>query len=249
VEAVRVGVHYAVTSLFKDYPETPHIHAYTIAKQSFERHEVDRNKLVFGQISVRSDITMEEESVCFVALYMGDHEIIVGADKYSASETWNNIFQEIKDSFLKVDEEKTVRLLDKYFKDHRYSLRYLFKDEQRQVLREIFKQSEDAIELAFRMIYEEYSPILKAVESVRLPVPNYLALVIDFIFDTDIRRAMEGEEPDFAQLERLINESKRWPVRLDKNTLSFIASRQINKFMKQWSQNIDDLGLLEKIIQ
>ncbi|MFH1621529.1 MAG: DUF3536 domain-containing protein [Candidatus Omnitrophota bacterium] len=248
IEAVRVGVHYAVTALFKDYPDTAKIHAYTIVKQAFERQQVENQKLVFGQVFVRSDITLEEDSVCFVSLYSEDHDIIAGANKKSAFQSWDNIFQEIKDKFMQSDITEVMRLVDNYFSDHQYSLQYLFKDEQRQVLREIFKQSQDKIELSFRKIYEEYSSLLQAVESAHIPMPRYLAAVLDLVFDTDIRKALEADEPDFNELNRLIKEFKRWSLQIDRNNLSFIASKQINKFMNQWAKNIDDLSLLEKII-
>ncbi|MFC1709230.1 DUF3536 domain-containing protein [Candidatus Omnitrophota bacterium] len=248
VDTLRVGVHYAVSSLFKDYLDPAQIYAYKVAKQIYERQLVGKHKLAFGQISVSSDITLEEDRICFVALHLGDHNIIGGAKKNSEFEFAKNVYQEIKDKFTKTEISEVVHLIDKYFSDHRYSLWYLFKDEQREVLKEIFKESEKEIELSFRNIYKEYFSVLQAVESSHVSVPKYLVAVLDYIFDTDIRRALEADVPDFYELNRLIGEFKRWPIQLDKHTLFFIANKQIFKFIDNWSKDIDDLSLLEKVV-
>jgi len=57
LDTPRVGAHYAITSLFIDYPKTAHIYSYTVEKDPWTSYEKDGQSVHVGQVKIRSDIT------------------------------------------------------------------------------------------------------------------------------------------------------------------------------------------------
>ncbi|MBD3246690.1 MAG: DUF3536 domain-containing protein, partial [Candidatus Omnitrophica bacterium] len=68
LDLLRVGAHYAVSSLFEDYPDTTTLYTYTITRHAYERIDLGKKKLVTGRVTVRSLITWKEDTVTFVVL-------------------------------------------------------------------------------------------------------------------------------------------------------------------------------------
>ncbi|MBD3271356.1 MAG: DUF3536 domain-containing protein, partial [Elusimicrobia bacterium] len=63
LDLLRVGVHFAVSSLFKDYGEQAEIYTYSITAKQFEKEHIGRHKVGIGSITVKSRITREEQHI------------------------------------------------------------------------------------------------------------------------------------------------------------------------------------------
>jgi hypothetical protein len=57
VDLHRVGAHYAISSIFSEYPEKVQIYSYTAEAQSYELQEAGKYKLAIGKALLRSNIT------------------------------------------------------------------------------------------------------------------------------------------------------------------------------------------------
>ena len=66
-----VGVHYAVSSLFRDYPEFISIYTHQTRRQFFEKMEVGNQKLAIGKLFLQSSITLEENTIEFCGAPLG----------------------------------------------------------------------------------------------------------------------------------------------------------------------------------
>ncbi len=61
----RVGMHYAVASIFEEDPESFPVFNYTTQNEVFVRKEAGEQRLVLGVTKVRSNVTRSEKEVCF----------------------------------------------------------------------------------------------------------------------------------------------------------------------------------------
>ncbi|MCB2231019.1 DUF3536 domain-containing protein [bacterium] len=243
----RVAVHYAVSSLFKEHEEDDHLYTYTLEGKTYDRQEVGRQKLAVGRVSVRSDITREEETISFAALHLGDHNIVGGAKAYTDEASHEAMRAEISDAFGRSAISETIRLIDKHFTDHSYSLWHLFRDEQRAILDLLLDESLREVETSITQIYERQYPVMKAIEGMRMTLPRYFSMVLEFVLNKDIRTALEREEIDVDELNELVVKARRWPVQIDKPTLNFIASRRLNDLTRMWSEYKNDTEPLETL--
>ncbi len=244
IDLLRVGAHFAVSSLFEDYPETTKIYCYTNKREDYDLAEAGRQKLAIGKVSVKSDITQEEITISFAVLSFGDHNINGGVRGFVEEQHYNTMHQEIKEAFMKSDIPEVIRLMESNFSTHNYSLWHLFRDEQRKVVNQIFETGLKEMDALFRQIYEHNYPIMLAMDEMNIPIPKYLASTVEFVLNIDIRRLLEEEEIDVEQLKKLAGEIKRWSFEVDRRMLNFIVSRKLNNLMEKFMETPEDVSIL-----
>jgi Alpha-amylase/alpha-mannosidase len=52
IDTKKVGVHYAVSSIFEDYPERTRIYCFTVTREDYHREEAGRIKIAVGRVSI-----------------------------------------------------------------------------------------------------------------------------------------------------------------------------------------------------
>jgi alpha-amylase/alpha-mannosidase (GH57 family) len=247
LELIRVGVHYAVSSLFEEYPETIKIGAYTSTSDIYDLTDSGREKLAVGKACLSSEITWEEEDICFAVLHFGDHNLIGGARKFTDDRSFSSMHEEIKKAFTKSDIPEVIRLMDKHFGTHNYSLWHLFRDEKRKVLHQVLNSTLMEMETSFRQIYENQYSVMQALRENRVPLPRVFSTTVEFILNTDFRRLMENEEFDMEHLQKLVDEFKKWGLQPDKTPLGFVTSKKIDRHMEEVSENPRDISLWKNV--
>jgi len=155
--------------------------------------------------------------------------------------------QEIKNAFGKSDIPEIIRLMDKHFETHNYSLWHLFRDEQRKILNQILDSALKEIEDSFRQIYQRHYTVMQVMREMHIPLPKAFVTTTELLISTDIRRELKNEELDFERIEKLAEEVKRWSLELDRKGLGFFASQRINSLMQRFSQTPFNVTLLETI--
>jgi alpha-amylase/alpha-mannosidase (GH57 family) len=247
LELIRVGVHYAVSALFEEYPETIKIGAYTSTSDIYDLTDSGREKLAVGKARLLSEITWEEENISFAVLHFGDHNLIGGARKFTDDHSFSSLHEEIKEAFTNSDIPEVIRLMDKHFGTHNYSLWHLFKDEKRKVLNQVLDSTLEEMETSFRQIYENQYSVMQALRENRVPLPKAFSTTVEFILNTDFRRLMEDEEFDLERLKKLVEEFKKWNLQPDRTLLSFVTSKKFDRLMEEVSKKPQDLSLWKTV--
>lgn len=249
LDIARVGGHYAISSLFEQYPETIKIYSFIAQSQMYDRIGVGKQKLAIGKAHIFSDITWEEDVVSFVVLHLGDHNIVGGVRRYEDEDTFIRMYQKIRDVFIKSDISGTIRLIEKHFIEHHCSLWHLFRDEQRKILNQILDSALKEVDASLHQINERHYPIIQALRQLHVPLPKVFAVTVELMLNTDLIHTLENEELDIDRLKRLVDEAKKWSLELDKTTLGFVAANKINSLMEKFSGSSEDSSLAGEIVE
>lgn len=247
LDLLRVCVHYAVSSLFENYPDVISIGAYTAFKQKYDLLESGRQKLATGWVRLRSNITWDEGDMTYGVLHLGDHNLICGAREYRGEISFQIMQDEINRSFHRCDIASLIDLLDKHFGTHSYSLWHLFRDEKRKVLNQVIDTTLQELEKSYRMIYKDHYPILQAMRDMRIPIPQALAMPVTFVLNADLKRMLKEEDLDLEKIKKTADELKPNSLAQDKAGLSFTASNKINAMVKELTHDPENIKLLETI--
>jgi alpha-amylase/alpha-mannosidase (GH57 family) len=247
VDLLRVGAHYAMTSLFEQYASRTNMYSYTVNTDQYDLKEAGRLRLVVGRAMVRSKDTWEQAHICFTVLHLGDHNFIGGVDYLSVDE-FTKMHTLIMNAFLESDIPSVIGVIKDYFKYHNYSLWHLFKEEQRKILNQVLGSTMEDIETSFRQIYDHHYPLMQIKNEISLPLPRMLMTVVEFVLNRDISVVLEAEDVDIKRFKQLIEEMKRWSFKRDQANFSFLASQRISILMKRLSDSPNNIHLLEKII-
>ena len=248
IDLLRVGAHYAVSSLFEEYPEKARIYCYTIESEKYHRLEAGKLKLVIGKTHISSIMTWDEALISFSVLHLGDHNVNGGVRNFISDEDFVTMQNEIKEVFDKSDVPEVIRLMDKHFGTNNYSLWHLFRDEQRKILDQILLSTLHEVEVFFSQIHENTYPIKNFLQCLNIPIPKPLLVTAEYTVNYDLKRIFENNEVSLEKLENLINEVKKWPLDIDKTAIGFVASSWINSIMTKLNQYPEDIELISKIV-
>lgn len=245
VDLLRVGAHFAISSLFEEHPKITKIYSYTVSSEVHELVKDEKRKLVVGRARIRSDITLEEDDACFAVLCPEGHDLIGQVNRCEESGPFLNMQREIKDAFSRGDVSEILRLMGRYIGGRECSLWDLFEDERRRILDQIIEASLKGPEILFRRMYERYRPTMLVLKEAKIPLPKTFTTFTEFVLNFDLCKSLERGELDSVQ--KLVEEIKRWSCEPDKSTLGYIASKKITALMEKLPQAPEDISLLKLI--
>jgi len=249
VDLLRVGAHYAVSSLFEKYPITSRIYCYTVEQIETDRQDAGKLKLAIGRSHITSGLTLTKKDIEYVAIHLGDHNIYSGVKEYTGNNLFHSLNQNISAAFEKADVGEMLRLLDQYFGSYRYSMWHLFKDDQRKIIEksQILKQPLHNAETFYRQLYENNYTTISYLRELNIPVPKPLAMAIEYTVNSDIQSIFEASEIDTTKLSNVIKEIKKWNVDLDSSAIGIKVTDWINGKMTEFREDPENIELLEKI--
>lgn len=246
LDLLRIGVHYAVSSLFEEYPTMIRIGEYTAQSQFSEVTDSSSLKLAVGKAKLRSDTTWEEDTIAYAVLFFGDQNLNGGARHFSDDSAFTVMQSEIRDAFLKGDIPQVIRMMDKHFGDHHYSLWHLLKDKKREVLNLILDSTLREAEESLRQIFEKHYSVMYALKENNIPLPKSFSAAMGFILNADLKSLMEKDELDFKNLNRIIGEFKKWDLSPDRSLLGYLTSQKLDAIMGSLRAEPMDLSRLQK---
>ncbi len=75
VDLLKVGAHYAISSVFNSYADETRVNCYTVRKKDFRTADAGKLKMVIGRASFTSEITLDTGELAFGVLHFGDHNL------------------------------------------------------------------------------------------------------------------------------------------------------------------------------
>ncbi|MBF0479066.1 MAG: DUF3536 domain-containing protein [Candidatus Omnitrophica bacterium] len=247
IDLLKVGAHYAIFSLFSNKAEKNHFYSFTAELQKSEREEHGRQTFLTGQAVIFSDITMDKKMIDFAVVHMGDHNIICGVREHKNEDLFTAVQQNVRKAFFQNDVGALKATIHANFGLHTYTLWDLFHNEQGLVLNKIFEETVGLIEDNFRQIYDQYYPLIKLPDQIKVSLPKPLAMTVEFILNRDLMDAIESDELDVPKLERLVNEILRWGFMRDKESIALKAGHRIAHWMERLAQDTDNVLLIGNI--
>ncbi|MEQ9438619.1 MAG: DUF3536 domain-containing protein [Cyclobacteriaceae bacterium] len=249
VDMPRVGAHYAVSSLFSEYPEEARIYSYDAKAENFEQHVAGKYKLAIGKAVLKSEVTLEEDQITFAILHLGDHHLFGGVRDYSGEEPFQTMREEVVRAFQKSRVHEAIVLLDKHFGTHNYSFWHLFKDDQKKILNQVLENTLTSVEGTFRRIYEDNYSLLQAMKELSIDPPRPLKFPGDFTVNAQLQRILESEEIDMRELSIVADSIQHLSVELDQVGLNYLAADRVNKMMNRLKEDPLNDRLIGKVVK
>jgi alpha-amylase/alpha-mannosidase (GH57 family) len=247
IDLKQTAVHYAVSSLFEDYTDRTAIYCYDILREDYEKMDAGRAKLAIGRASVFSTITKELEDVSFAVLYLGNHALNGGVREFQGEDEYQAMQEEITAAFWSGDFTAILRLMDKHFGVNNYSIRDLFRDEQRKVLNLLIGSTMESFEASYRRIYDDSRALMGFLQETSMPLPKAFLSAAELILNSDIQKAFAEDGVDLERLKTVVDEMKRWGVTLDPMKTEFAVRHHLERMMDRLVGNPEDTGLLRDV--
>jgi Domain of unknown function (DUF3536) len=232
----QVGAHYAISSIFRTYPEHGELFCFDVHRESQEVFNSGRGRVAVGRALIYSRITEENEDICFAVLHLGDQNLSAAVKAYNAAdpaevEAFAHFSTEIGTAIRRANLPEVIRLIDRFFGETAYSLTSLFADEQHRILNTILNQTISEMEESLRKIYEDHASLLHYLTETGMAAPPALASAARFAINASLRRAIEAEAFDPADIETLLARAEADQIPLDAQLLGYTAGQRMKRAM------------------
>jgi len=229
----QVGAHYAISSIFRNYPEDGELFCFDLHRDAQELFSSGRGKVALGRAHIRSRITEETEEICFAVLHLGDQNLSAAVKRYTPDDeqAYTTFSDEVRTAIRRANLPEVIRQIDRYFGSTAYSLSSLFADEQHTILRTILNQTMGEMEDSLRTIYEDHASLLHYLAESGMAAPPALALAASFAINASLRRALEADHFDATEIHTLLTRAEDDQVQLDIPLLSFTAGQRMKRAM------------------
>ncbi len=242
-----VGAHYAISSLFKAQGEKAQLPGYDVETLETKRHTLGKASLLLGRSRVKSRATLDEVTLRYGVLHEGDHNLTAGVRIAAAPEP-HGAAEDATAAFASADFPGVGKVFDRMFEEHRYSLRSLFRDEQRKVLGKVLSDAQDAARAVYSSIYEREAPIIRFLVAAGSPVPQPFKMAADLFFDWRLRRALEAHGAlNQVLIKATVAEAEAVGASLDRPGLGHQFDRLLHRLAEDLGREPDSLDRLRRL--
>jgi alpha-amylase/alpha-mannosidase (GH57 family) len=191
VDLRRVAAHYAISTLFDPVPDTAAVFSHTAFREEHKLLESGRARLALGRVRIESSITFESAVFSYGVLHLGDHNIYGGVRESKRDGRFDSLFDETIRLFQRAELPEIILSVNRNFSgDATFSLRSLFRDEQRRVVSRLIGDAlADSLALN-RNFYGQYGPLIRFLTDINYPVPKPLRAAAHFTLQQDLADAL-----------------------------------------------------------
>jgi hypothetical protein len=240
IDLKKVGVHYAVSSLFEEYGETTGVYSYSVRREDFQKKTGGRTQLAIGNARVASDITGESERISFAVLHLGDHALNCGARTFLGDDAYGGMKAEMIAAFEAGALADIVRMMDKHFGMNNYSVKDLFRDEQRKILGMIIGSTLEEFAKSYRTMYDDSRTLMGFLKEAGMPPPKAFRTAAEFTLNHDLAGAFGEESINIERIREIAEDIMRWNVALDASDIEYAIRRRLEAMMDRLQENPSD---------
>ncbi|MFW6151335.1 MAG: DUF3536 domain-containing protein, partial [Chloroflexota bacterium] len=249
VDLSAVAAHFAVSSLFESYEEEARIYSHGVSLEDYRRSEAGSARLAVGRAEVRSEVTRESGSFDFAVLHWGDQTVNAGVHVYEGGEAYESMAQEIREAFETADFAESIRVLDRHYPESTYSLRTLFRDEQRKVVGQILGSTLSEAETTYRQLYEHHYPLMRLLSDLGNPLPKAFGSAAEVVINADLYRAVSGDAVDVEAARSLLEQAESWGVALDGEGLAHQLRQTLEGLIRAFAEDPEDYQLPHRLTE
>jgi len=227
-----VAAHYAISSLFDSYPEEATTYSFTIKQEDRQLFTAGQAKLAVGRIRVTFNVTRASDVLSYAALYTGEHNATCGVRFYDGPEPYGAMMAEVRPAFERADFANLIRIMDRHFGQASYSLKNLFRDEQRKVLNQILTATREEIHNTYRLLTDRYAPLSRFLADIHAPRLSALEPAMAFVLNTELRKQFDNGQLDLERVKSLLAECKANNVALNSPDLTYAVKKHLDHLQK-----------------
>ncbi len=246
VDLPKLAAHYAISSLFQQYPENARIYCYSVESKDYRMKQSGKMRLAFGKARFTSEITQDSDVLIFGVLHLGDHNLHGGVTEFTGDEVFRELSKSTREALSRSDIPGAIHSIDQGFEGRTYSLKNLFRDEQRQVLGEVIGATLAESEASYRQIYAQQAALVRFMSDCRIPIPKEMKATAEVALNDLLRHALAAPTLDLPEIQGLLDEIHVADAPLHVDALEMIVRRNLEKSCQEFYEAPRDLPALRK---
>jgi hypothetical protein len=167
--------------------------------------------------------------------------------EFRGEEAYQSLVKEISEVFSRADLPEVIRLLDRNFGKNIFSLRSLFRDDQRKVLNQILESSIINATAVYRQLYEQNAPLMRFLVDLGNPLPKSFQAAAEFSLNRSLRETLMAEDPPLDRVQSLLEEARGLKIPLDEVSLGYSLKDTLERAAEKVRAQPEELSILRKL--
>lgn len=247
----QVCAHHTIDSLFEPVADVSRCYAYEVDLSQREFYDAGQARMALGVARVTSMLTRRTARFEFGALHLGDHNVDAGVRRLEDGDRWDEAARlEAVEAFERGELPRLIRMLDRQFGDEVFTLRSLFRDEQRRVLQRVMKRALTSATQTYRQVYERRAPLIAFLHDLGAPLPLPFEASASVALQAELDELLErsGEVPR-SEVIALMKEARNMGVELNWEMAHLTLHTRLSQAAADWRARPESIEALEGVVQ
>jgi alpha-amylase/alpha-mannosidase (GH57 family) len=170
----QIVANYAMTSLFRAYPEESHTYNYQTFQFDCETHRMGNLHLAIGHLQLTADTTAETTQVIFAVLHMGGWDFHCVIQPFTGRPYYTALKQALFDQLQQASVPRLVLAMNQYFGDRYYGIQNLFAEDRQKLLDMLAQTTLMRLAQMYTQVYRDNYGLLTAYCQDGLEAPQEL---------------------------------------------------------------------------
>jgi len=233
VSLERVGMHFAASSLFEDYPEELSLFSYRMRSLHFKRWKTGNYLIAAGRTSILSLTTFQEKEFSFAAMYLGQFNLEGQIDLDIPPESFDKMIRVIDAAINSDNSGRILGIMQNHCGGQRFSIHHLFRDEKRKIIGLINQQSLQSVAFAYRGVFAQTFPLMQGLREIDMPIPAPFLEAAAYVHQLELKEILAAPMPDKMQLESILRAIREWSFKLsEKDQIIYVANKKIYSLLQ-----------------
>ncbi len=244
VSVRQIGCLWAVNSIYEDFEKESKVYCYNVKKIAYKKLEKGQTEMLIGRIEVESQITLEKQDLTFALLRYSGGDFHCAIKEFVSLSEYNNMQKDLTEAFLSYPLTESIRKIDEYFGREYFTLRDIFVDERRKLLRKVLQDELSKFKNIYRDLYAQGRGSMRHLKNLNLNIPQEFKIAAQYTLSQDFNNfVLECEdEINEASIQNAIevkNEAALIDVELDKEKANKVFTQKIIKEVFALSRNLE----------
>jgi alpha-amylase/alpha-mannosidase (GH57 family) len=244
-----VGAHYAISSIFESYPVDAKLYAFSFHQEDRQMFTAGAARLALGRARVTFEITRASDTLSYGVLYMGSHNLNCWVHLNGHVEEHDQLVKAAHEAFNRTDFPQIIRLMDGHFGQMQYSLKNLFRDEQRKLLNQILAATREEIDSTYKLIADRHAPLLRFLADLHAPPLQGLSMAVEEVLNSEIRGQFESDKVDAERVRSLLAECLAMKVCLEREIIAYACKGFFDRLSERLLKTPEEVELLRGLIE
>ena len=196
----QVAAHYAISSLFTDYPTQEQIYCYQAEQLDYQKQQMGTLTLSVGQIQLTSEITWESKHFVFAVLHLGGWDFHCCITGFNGRLAYTELKQQLFTDIKQASAAQIILTMNRLIGERSFNLQHLFAEERQRIVRLLTAQTKKHLAQLYTQVYRENYSMLAAFQREGMSVPQELKVAAEVALSCrclEIARQIEStiEEP------------------------------------------------------
>ncbi len=240
-----ICAHDALTGIFIDSPPAHEIYLHQIMRLSRQTWSFGQTRVVVGTSDVSALLTGEK--TCFVYGVVLTGEQVLAGGVSPEIHRYERLRTQVELAVQHDNRDQLLGVMHAELGRFDYSLRSIFRDEQRTIMTRMLQTVIDTVVAQFHKMYAEHATLMRFLQRMAVPLPPELQAVAALAVQADIRELLLVPVPDTNELRRLVETAQQAGVELDTATVGFLATQALHRMAAQLVATPDSIAAMTQL--